>query len=95
MLVRTPISPYHLPQPHTIDNCEHDLVWQGICYVCVLLTPSNSIGGLVVKLAVAIRDLASQMIRPAPGSIPGRCILPPSMFAFCQFCHGLDGDVGC
>ena len=34
----------------------------------------NSIGGLVVKLAVAIRDLASQLIRPAPGSIPGRCI---------------------
>ena len=33
-----------------------------------------SIGGLVVKLAVAIRDLASQMIRPAPGSIPGRCM---------------------
>jgi hypothetical protein len=29
----------------------------------------------VVKLAVAIRDLVSQMIRPAPGSIPGRCIL--------------------
>ena len=32
-----------------------------------------SIGGLVVKLAVAIRDHGSQMIRPAPGSIPGRC----------------------
>ena len=41
-------------------------------------TPSNSIGGLVVKLAVAIRDAASQMIRPAPGSIPGRCILLPA-----------------
>ena len=33
-----------------------------------------SIGGLVVKLAVAIRDQQSQMIRPAPGSIPGRCM---------------------
>jgi hypothetical protein len=33
------------------------------------------IGGLVVKLAVAIRDcIHSQMIRPAPGSIPGRCM---------------------
>jgi hypothetical protein len=31
----------------------------------------------VVKLAVAIRDHIS-MIRPAPGSIPGRCILSVS-----------------
>ena len=29
----------------------------------------------MVKLAVAIRDLVSQMIRPAPGSIPGRCMI--------------------
>jgi hypothetical protein len=35
---------------------------------------SHRIGGLVVKLAVAIRDQRSQC-RPAPGSIPGRCIL--------------------
>ena len=41
---------------------------------------SSSIGGLVVKLAVAIRDHPSQMSRPAPGSIPGRCIC----FAFCS-----------
>ena len=46
-------------------------------------TSSNSIGGLVVKLAVAIRDLASQMIRPAPGSIPGRCILLLECPIFC------------
>ena len=35
---------------------------------------SSSIGGLVVKLAVAIQGDQPQMIRPAPGSIPGRCI---------------------
>jgi hypothetical protein len=34
----------------------------------------HCIGGLVVKLAVAIRDIIS-MIRPAPGSIPGRCMI--------------------
>ena len=33
----------------------------------------HSIGGLVVKLAVAIGDNISHMIRLAPGSIPGRC----------------------
>jgi hypothetical protein len=36
----------------------------------------HCIGGLVVKLAVAIRDINS-MIRPAPGSIPGRCMRAP------------------
>jgi hypothetical protein len=42
----------------------------------------HRIGGLVVKLAVAMRDHRSQC-RPAPGSIPGRCI----SFAF--YClHG-------
>jgi hypothetical protein len=34
---------------------------------------SHSIGGLVVKLAVAIRSTTSKC-RPAPGSIPGRCM---------------------
>jgi hypothetical protein len=46
-------------------------------YIRMDISASNSIGGLVVKLAVAIRDLVSQMIRPAPGSIPGRCIFAP------------------
>jgi hypothetical protein len=41
---------------------------------------SASIGGLVVKLAVAIWDHRFQRTRPAPGSIPGRCIA----FAFCS-----------
>ena len=35
-----------------------------------------SIGGLVVKLAVAINSIGQY--RLAPGSIPGRCILPVS-----------------
>ena len=42
-----------------------------------------SIGGLVVKLAVAIRDHGSQMIRPAPGSIPGRCSNGGMALIFC------------
>ena len=37
---------------------------------------TSSIGGLVVKLAVAIQFTGQY--RLAPGSIPGRCILPPS-----------------
>jgi hypothetical protein len=48
----------------------------------------HCIGGLVVKLAVAIRGHTS-IIRPAPGSIPGRCIThhaslrESSPFCFC------------
>lgn len=41
----------------------------------------HSIGGLVVKLAVASGRLLHHrelhLIRPAPGSIPGRCIALP------------------
>jgi hypothetical protein len=42
-------------------------------HIMVMLPPVHRIGGLVVKLAVAIRDHIS-IIRPAPGSIPGRCM---------------------
>jgi hypothetical protein len=42
-------------------------------YEVKMLQTLHRIGGLVVKLAVAIRDHIS-IIRPAPGSIPGRCM---------------------
>jgi hypothetical protein len=51
----------------------------------MIKTILHSIGGLVVKLAVAIGDQIS-MIRPAPGSIPGRCILPASK---CLLLHSI------
>jgi hypothetical protein len=72
-------------------------------YELRMLQTLHRIGGLVVKLAVAIRDHIS-MIRPAPGSIPGRCmkaltsdtsfvLLPPIAFydLFVRMRGGLAG----
>jgi hypothetical protein len=46
----------------------------------------------VVKLAVAIHDQRSWTIRPAPGSIPGRCILFTILSGHPPFCFMLAGN---
>jgi hypothetical protein len=52
-------------------SCKSSLIHQSTNHI-------NRIGGLVVKLAVAI---CFRSIRLAPGSIPGRCSLFPFFFA--------------
>jgi hypothetical protein len=50
----------------------------------MILTHHYRIGGLVVKLAVAISWSSDHECRPAPGSIPGRCIMRcPIIFCSC------------
>jgi hypothetical protein len=46
-------------------------IMQSIVEICIFKQHPLRIGGLVVKLAVAIYN---RSIRLAPGSIPGRCI---------------------